>query len=165
MKSAPVFGSFVRERSLFVSGCLLVPLVSGPPASLACPFIEPDFQETIAVTTNGAPVHVEIQGYRGEDEPTSCIALAEVPLSSSPSAGHALRPADVARSIRDAAAKMGAEQCVIYVQYANDTNARFEPHELCVVEHFAFTKRDHRSVSREEYCWTPEESETLAEFE
>jgi len=106
--------------------------------------------------SSSAHALVDVWVLDGEPGEKRCFASVEVPLSAFPTARLSIRPADVARSLRDVAEKLGATECTVHVNLANDTGEPLAEHEHCLQETFRFGERKHWSTGREAFCWEPE---------
>lgn len=146
------FGSTLGAGLALCAGIEL----AAPRTSEACP-VPWDLEDTIFLEiAPGRNVEVSIGGMTRADEGPSCAAWASVPLSAFPSTRLATRPADVARSLRDAVEKMGATECVVSVLLENDTGEEIADHELCLTETFRFGERRVWSSGAEAFCWEPD---------
>lgn len=133
-----------------------------PETSRACP-VPYDLEDSISLEiAPGRNVEVSIGGMTRDGESPACSAWVSVPLSAFPSARLATRPADVARSLRDAVAKMGATECTVMVVLDNDTQDDFAEHELCLEETFRFGERRVWSTGPESFCWEPSEEDLVS---
>lgn len=126
-----------------------------PGIARACP-VPYDLEDAISLEiAPGRSAEVSIGGMTRAGGAPSCSAWVSVPLSAFPSTRLATRPADVARSLRDAVEKMGASECEISVMFDNDTGEEIADHELCLTETFRFGERRIWSSSPETFCWEP----------
>jgi len=136
-----------------------------PEAGSACIDVAYDVEESISLEiAPGRNAEVKIGGMSRAAEGPSCSAWVSVPLSAFPSTRLATRPADVARSLRDAVEKMGATECEVSVLFDNDTGEEIAEHELCLTETFRFGERRVWSSGPEAFCWEPD-AESLVSVE
>lgn len=150
------------------------PLLDPPNVAFGCPYTPPTDEVAIALGA-GRAASLRLYVVDPEDadpglstpsaapmtriETRRCFAMIDMPLSAFPTSRLAMRPADVARSMRDLVEKHGIGTCEIAVFYENDTNEEIAEHELCLQETFAFGERKHWSLAREAFCWEPEPPE------
>ena len=133
-------------------GLFALPVLGWPSLGESC-MVAPDESAELSIQIApglSRPVYAELYENAQED---TCRAYFSVPLSAFPTSRLATRPADVARVLHELARKWETNRCVVRVHHENDTEERFAPHELCLVETFAFDGGRPRSVSRETTCW------------